>query len=96
MATHHQISEVRTAKYVGDKYEHITHVKLRHTGAVLSRETVLRDLRNLWGDRYVTYKPGVPPAKVIAVSCPGCTYSDYITTEPDWTEHNNLLDLPRF
>jgi hypothetical protein len=95
VATTQEIAEVRTAKYVGDKYEHITYVKLRN-GTVLSRDTVLSNLRNAWGDSYVTYKPGVPAAKVIAVSCPGCTYSDYITTEPDYTEENNLLDLPRF
>ena len=96
MATTYEISEVRTARFVGDKYEHITHVKLRWGGHVLTRDTVLNDLRSLYGDRYVTYKPGVLPARVIAVRCPGCTYSDYITTEPDYTPENNLLDLPRF
>jgi len=95
VATTFKITEVRTAKYPGDKYEHITHVKLQG-GYVLSRDTVLADLRNPYGDRYVTYAPGAPAAKVIAVYCPGCTYRDYITTEPDWTEDNNLLDLPRF
>lgn len=93
MATTFKISAVRTAKYAGDKYEHITHVRLHSTGVVLTRDSVLRDLRQVGGDRYVTYAPGVPV--VIAVSCPGCRYRDYITTEPDWTEENNLLDLPR-
>lgn len=35
-------------------------------------------------------------ARVIVAGCPRCGSGDYITTEPDWTEENNLLDLPRF
>jgi DNA repair photolyase len=38
----------------------------------------------------------VSPARVYVYSCPYCYASDYLTTHPDNTPLNNLLDLPRY
>jgi prephenate dehydrogenase len=35
-------------------------------------------------------------AEVIVVSCPICSYRDYIKTVRDFTTADNLLSLPRF
>jgi len=60
-----------------------------------TRAQVIRYIREL-ELTYVTSAPGVPEARVIVAGCPECGSGDYITTEPDYTEENNLLDLPRF
>ena len=90
-----QITAVRTERPPGYSHEHITRVRIGHSGAELSRETVIRDIRSYYGDRYYTLAGGVR-AEVIVAGCPGCGYGDYITTEPDYTTANNLLSLPRF
>ena len=94
MATTFQIDGVRTVRPVGYIHEHITHVRLASTGLILRRETVIKDLRDPWGDRYITYAKGTR-ADVIVRGCPTCGYGDYITTSPDWTTDNNLLSLLR-
>jgi hypothetical protein len=95
MANVYEITEVHTVKPYGAMHEHIERVRLRGRRASLSKEVVIADLRNPWGDRYYTNAKGIR-AKVIAVTCPHCRDRDYITTEPDWTVENNLLSLPRF
>lgn len=94
MAYAYQIDGVRTARPAGYTHEHITHVRLAVTGTILSRQTVIADLRNPWGDRYYTYANRTR-ADVIVAGCPYCGHGDYITTAPDWTTENNLLRLPR-
>lgn len=94
MASTYEVIEVRTVRPSGAAHEHITHVKLAF-GSVLTRETVIKDLRQPWGDRYFTYAAGTR-ADVIVAGCPHCGRGDYITTTPDWTTENNLLSLPRF
>jgi len=64
-------------------------------GTIETRSQVIRYIREM-KLTYVTWATGVPEAKVIVASCPKCGSGDYITTEPDSTEKNNLLDLPRF
>ncbi|HEX5467423.1 MAG TPA: DUF3892 domain-containing protein [Gaiellaceae bacterium] len=94
MATY-TITRVRTERPYGAAHEHITHVELNNNPAVIiSRSTVIADLKRPYGDRYITNAGGVR-ANVIVVTCPHCTFRDYITTEPDWTTTNNLLSLPR-
>lgn len=87
------IEAVRTVTPTGWHHSHITAVRLSG-GTIESREDVIRYINLGW--IYYTYKPGVSPAKVIVVDCPRCGSGDYITTEGDSTEDNNLLDLPRF
>jgi Protein of unknown function (DUF3892) len=88
-----QITKVRTqAVRSGD--DHITMVQLA-TGVSISRETVISNLRSVWGDRYYTLGGGAR-ADVIVGRCPRCSAGDYITTAPDYTTANNLLHLPRF
>lgn len=87
-----QISAVRTARPPGYTHEHITHVGIG-SGVVLTRQTVINDLRSYSGDRYYTYAAGLR-ADVIVAGCPHCGAGDYITTEPDSTTANNLLSLP--
>ena len=95
MATY-EITKVRTARAYGAAHEHISWVELSNrSDQRFSRETIIRDLRNPYGDRYYTYARGTY-ARVIVAGCPVCAAGDYITTEPDWTTANNLLSLPRF
>lgn len=89
-----RINGVRTERAPGATHEHITHVRLAASGAIIRRETVIADLRDPYGDRYYT-QSGQFRADVIVVECPYCTFSDYIKTEADATEADNLLSLPR-
>jgi hypothetical protein len=88
-----KITGVRTEKTADDEHEHITAVQV-NDNTIFSRSTVIADLRSSSGDRYYTYAGG-KIADVIVVTCPYCSYRDYITTEPDYTTANNLLSLPR-
>ncbi len=90
----YRITAVHTEPGHGGPHDHIAKVKLSD-GTVETRAQVIHYIRNL-KMTYVTSAPGVPEAKVIVASCPECGSGDYITTEPDNTEQNNLLDLPRF
>jgi hypothetical protein len=92
-----EITAVRTEKTTDDPHEHITRVRVdgATTGEGYSRATVIADLKNPNGDRYYT-EGGGKRADVILVECPHCTFKDYITTAPDSTTANNLLDLERF
>jgi hypothetical protein len=88
------ITEVNVVHPHGERRPHIAKVKLRN-GDIETKEQVIRFLDLGW--KYYTDPPGgTPQARVVAVSCSSCTYGDYITTEPDYTDENNLLDLPRF
>jgi hypothetical protein len=89
-----KVVAVRTEQPAGYSHPHIAKVKLRD-GTIETRAQVIRYIREL-KMTYVTSAPGVPEAKVIVARCPKCGSGEYITTEPDWTEKNNLLDLPRF
>lgn len=88
------ITHVRTEQPYGYSHPHISHVRLSD-GTVESRAQVIHYIRNL-KLTYFTHSPGVPSARVIVADCPHCGSGDYITTEPDRTTENNLLDLPRF
>ncbi|MBF6606084.1 MAG: DUF3892 domain-containing protein [Chloroflexi bacterium] len=57
-------------------------------------ETVVSDLHQPGGDRYYTDAGGTR-ANVVVVTCPSCTFNDYLRTDPDRTTSNNLLSLPR-
>jgi hypothetical protein len=96
MASSYQITGVRTEQPNGAAHEHISMVELSNrSDQRFSRQTIVNDLRNPYGDRYYTYAAGTH-ADVIVAGCPHCGAGDYITTEPDWTTANNLLSLPRF
>lgn len=95
MATTFYIDGVRTERPDGYTHEHITHVRLRGTDVLLTRNLVLNDLRTIGGDRYYTIDQYGNTAKVIIGRCPRCSSGDYITTEADWTTTDNLLSLPR-
>jgi hypothetical protein len=88
------INAVRLVYPPNRTHPHIGWVRLT-TNEVESREAVIRYiLREGW--IYYTSPPSGSGAKVIVADCPYCGSGDYITTEPDSTEANNLLDLPRF
>jgi hypothetical protein len=89
-----EITGVRTVRPAGYDHPHISHVRLGTSEYLITRATVIADLRSPWGDRYYTYAAG-KRADVIVAGCPVCGFGDYITTEPDWTTENNLLSLPR-
>ncbi len=88
------IEAVRLENSPGHRHPHIAKVRLT-SGAVLTRSDVIFNIRYR-GVTYYTYPNGVIGAKVIVRQCPDCGSGDYITTEPDWTDDNNLLELPRF
>jgi len=88
------INAVRTEQPYGYSHPHIAKVRLTD-GTIETRAQVIRYIVS-FGLTYMTYAPGVPSARVIVAGCPACGSGDYITTEPDWTTQNNLLDLPRF
>lgn len=90
----YKVTEVHTEKPAGYSHEHIAKVKLAG-GTIETRAQVIDYIRNR-RMTYVTWAPGVPEAKVIVAGCPHCGSGDYLTTEPDSTTKNNLLDLPRF
>jgi hypothetical protein len=94
MATY-RITQVQVQKTSDDPHEHITAVKIGDSNTRLSLSTVVNDIRDPNGDRYITYGGG-ERANVYVRSCPRCTFRDYITTTPDGTTKNNLLSLPRF
>lgn len=89
-----QINAVRVARTSYDPHEHIVAVRVGNN-LDLSLSTVVGDLRNPHGDRYITFGGGVRAA-VYVRRCPRCTFRDYLTTHPDSTTKNNLLFLPRF
>jgi hypothetical protein len=90
-----EITEVHTesSSAGGAYHEHIAKVKTKG-GSEWSRATVVKDIR-YGNDSYYTYGGG-EYADVIVRECPHCDFGDYITTTPDSTTKNNLLDLPRF
>jgi hypothetical protein len=90
----YRVTAVQTVHPTGYSHPHIAKVRLSD-GTVETRAQVINYIRNL-KLTYVTWATGVPEAKVIVAGCPECGSGDYITTEPDPTTANNLLDLPRF
>lgn len=93
MATY-GINAVRTEQPYGYSHPHISYVRLTD-GTVETRRQVIKFIEE-YKMTYVTSAPGYPQAKVVVAGCPKCGSGDYITTEPDWTVENNLLELPRF
>jgi len=92
----YRITRVNVGMTTKDPHEHIRGVELNDSpSARISRETVVADLKNPNGDRYYTLAAGVA-ADVVVRSCPKCLRNDYITTDPDKTIRNNLLQLPRY
>ena len=97
MSSTYQITAVRTEDSASGTHKHISRVRLNGatSGDGISRATVIADLKNPNGDRYYTYGGG-QRADVVVHDCPTCSFSDYITTDPDTTKENNLLSLPKF
>jgi len=90
----HYVTHVRTEQPYGYSHPHIAKVRL-NDGTIETRAQVINYILN-YGQTYMTYAPNVPSARVIVARCKQCGSGDYITTEPDYTVANNLLDLPRF
>jgi hypothetical protein len=86
------ITAVHLERAPGATHDHIARVRLlRHTKDY-PRAGIISSIRK--GNQFFTYAN--PPAKVYVHSCPYCYADDYITTHPDSTPRNNLLDLPRY
>jgi hypothetical protein len=90
----HYITHVRTEQPYGYAHPHIAEVRLSD-GTVETRAQVINYILN-HGMIYMTQPVNAPAARVIVASCKVCGSGDYITTAPDSTTANNLLDLPRF
>jgi hypothetical protein len=91
MATY-SISEVHLERAPESTHDHIARVKLLNQRDDYTRAQIIGWIRA--GHVFYTYAN--PPALVYVRSCPHCAASDYITTSPDGTTKNNLLDLPRY
>jgi hypothetical protein len=94
-----QVIAVETEQASYSTHEHISRVQVRSegsggTGFCLSRSTVVADIRKSGGDRYYTEVSG-RRANVEVVSCPRCTFTDYLRTDADSSTSNNLLSLPK-
>lgn len=91
MATY-SITAVHLERSPGSNHDHIARVKLLGHTQDYPRSAIITAIRN--GDEFYTYAN--PPARVYVHRCPYCYASDYLTTHPDNTTTNNLLDLPRY
>jgi Protein of unknown function (DUF3892) len=87
-----QIVKVSTTATGDPRHDHITAVELSDETVQL-RSTVIDKIENE-GVNYWTVGGG-EVADVVVRDCPHCGASDYITTLPDSTTKNNLLELPR-
>jgi len=86
------ITEVHVERAPGASHDHIARVRLLGHTRDYSRAEIINAI--VAGDVFYTY--ATPPALVYVHACPYCYASDYITTQPDNTPTNNLLDLPRY
>jgi hypothetical protein len=91
MATY-SITAVHLERAYGASHDHIARVQLLNQPGDFSRAEVIASIYR--GDRFFTYAN--PPAQVYVHACPFCRASDYITTHPDNTPTNNLLNLPKY
>jgi len=89
-----QITGIRTEPGPDTRHDHISYVRIGTSTTLLSRQIVVNDIRNPNGDRYYTQVNG-RRANVVVVSCPVCTFRDYLRTDADSTTVNNLLSLPK-
>jgi hypothetical protein len=93
-----RVNAVLTEKSATGSHEHISNVRVSNSGSStdgiwLTRSTVVHDIRT-GGDDYYTMGGG-SRAAVKVVTCPLCTFSDYLRSERDLTTADNLLALPR-
>jgi Protein of unknown function (DUF3892) len=86
------ITAVHLERALGATHDHIARVRLLGHTRDYPRAGIIKSIRE--GNVFYTYAN--PPARVYVHSCPYCYASDYITTHPDNTATNNLLDLPRY
>jgi hypothetical protein len=93
MATQIVATNVVTTSVGGLNHRHISEVKTT-SGRVLARSTVVSRIQT-GVEEFCTIAGGYE-AKVIVVSCPFCSASDYIRTTADGTTADNLLNLPSF
>jgi Protein of unknown function (DUF3892) len=93
MATY-SITEVHVEYAPGASHEHIARVKLLGMPGDFSRKQIIDSILGPSRDQFYTYAN--PPARVHVARCPHCYSGDYITTSPDGTKRNNLLDLRRY
>jgi Protein of unknown function (DUF3892) len=76
----------------GATHYHIARVKLLGVKGDFPRSQIIAWIGE--GHEFWTY--ATPPARVYVRGCPDCYAGDYITTSPDATTRNNLLDLPNY
>lgn len=92
----YEITKVRTERPVGAAHEHIAGVELEgRSDWRYTRDWVIAQIKSVNGHRFYTWGGGLK-ADVVVRGCPFCTFGRYITTLPDSTTKNNLLDLPRY
>jgi hypothetical protein len=92
----YRIGAVRVETTTDDAHEHIARVRIGFDrGAGVSRETVVSNLRKPKGDRHDIFANGAA-MDVVVGTCPTCPFTDYITTAPETTTENDLLELRRY
>jgi hypothetical protein len=88
----YSITAVHLERAPGATHDHIARVKLLNAEEDYPRSDIIHWIRA--GHRFFTY--AARPALVYVHACPHCLARDYITTHPDNTTTNNLLDLPKY
>jgi hypothetical protein len=88
----YSITAIHTEQAAGAMHEHIARVRLLGQTSDFARSAIIAAIRG--GEVFYTYAN--PPARVYVHRCPYCAAGDYLTTHPDATTTNNLLDLPRY
>ena len=88
----YSITQIHVEQAPGATHEHIARVRLLNQPGDYTRAQIIKAIYA--GDQFFTY--ATPPARVHVARCPHCAAGDYITTDPDGTKRNNLLDLPRY
>ena len=95
MATH-EITAIRTERTLEAPHEHVTRVWLEREiyGQGISPVTIVEHLANPSGDRYYVRAYG-QHVTVTVLTCPYCAFESYLTTPPDHTGANHLLEVMR-
>jgi hypothetical protein len=86
------ISAVHMVRAPNATHDHIGRVKLLGHTNDYPRASIIQSIRE--GNEFVTN--ATPQAHVYVHDCPWCDAHDYITTHPDATATNNLLQLPHY
>ena len=93
----YEITAVRIERTNEVPHEHVSRVRLdgAPAGSGVSRGVIVADLNDPKGRRYYVEAQGQRDSVTLA-TCPHCTLQHCLTTSPDRSGANRLLELERF